>query len=905
MASSSQSNADPEFTAGLEVVQAALNAAAMRRSKVLSGTPAVPHVPKRKKAAMAKDISKNPEKVTPDPKFSKSSTSSSLTSSATEKDDPTVCNLESRLNAAVDTSGGAATSVTASAPVDALPNESQNIDVDMEGSDNGKSGEGDVVPPSRMTTLSYSPTLEMLDHAAREHHSATPASASPTDCLIVCGPPCSSFAAAKPNHSEASVKEPTTMAPDHVPVATPSRALATFWSKYKVPRPHVNPTEPSTTEVLVRVEPHAEPAASAGTEVPMPVPVEPEVGPHEVGVNQPSSTGTVIDLDHVTSPDLVGPSVNPSGSSGTNGCGGLTRGESSASFATDDLESGWRYDEKCKKQAAKLAAPVPGDDSPYDGPTIANTVPSAVPEEPSPGDLKGADSSMGDTASTPPSETGPVPTTVPCDPKPTETFLVEFNKLCQDEHFDKVVQRLQKMDQQQIDAKVLEVVKHPSFPGFVAHIRSLFSVEGGTYTFGGDDPVEELAAFETWCQAETNCNPPPPTPPVLAPPTPPQVRAVRAVLTRATTVDLTPAASAKQPPAVKVEPKASAPVPAPSPAPQATEDVRQKVMRAKKAKWHRSMKSSKCPPEIKERLKELQSRGEGGARDQAGWDDLFNKFIECGEDWSKSELVCKSVSVREKSQTGTWALMSRKELDDKYANPDAVNDLISRKVALGHFEENPDFPGVEEHRVYWCWKTTTETDKTGHHTEAGTSTTGKIDAPTAKSLASKPIAAPTPAMALKCMGPPAKPDSKDEDKQEAGNRRKPKPQKEPKAKAVPKAKTATQEATQAMKTASTVILECKSWRAKLNAAGLPSNMVEAMVTDTSVHLGKIQTERDSLEAKMEGKPDEDISQCVQKLAQHIKDYKLAAGHVKKHLAKPKKAKEPDEADQSAEPAIGK
>ena len=53
--------------------------------------------------------------------------------------------------------------------------------------------------------------------------------------------------------------------------------------------------------------------------------------------------------------------------------------------------------------------------------------------------------------------------------------------------------------------------------------------------------------------------------------------------------------------------------------------------------------------------------GEGGARDQAAWDDLFNKFIECGEDWSKSELVCKSVSVREKSQTGTWALMSKKE----------------------------------------------------------------------------------------------------------------------------------------------------------------------------------------------------------------------------------------------------
>ena len=57
---------------------------------------------------------------------------------------------------------GSAAAATASAPVDALPGQSQNlIDVDMECVDN-KSGDGDVVPPSRMTTLSYSPTLEML-----------------------------------------------------------------------------------------------------------------------------------------------------------------------------------------------------------------------------------------------------------------------------------------------------------------------------------------------------------------------------------------------------------------------------------------------------------------------------------------------------------------------------------------------------------------------------------------------------------------------------------------------------------------------------------------------------------------------------------------------------------------------
>ena len=79
-----------------------------------------------------------------------------------------------------------------------------------------------------------------------------------------------------------------------------------------------------------------------------------------------------------------------------------------------------------------------------------------------------------------------------------------------------------------------------------------------------------------------------------------------------------------------------------------------------------------------------------------------------------------------------------------------------------------------------------------------------------------------------------------------------------------------------------------------------------MVTDTHGHLGKIQAERDSLEAKMaEGNSDEVISIGVQKLAECLKDYKSAAGHVKKQLSKPKKAKEPEDGDHAAEPAVGK
>ena len=146
-----------------------------------------------------------------------------------------------------------------------------------------------------------------------------------------------------------------------------------------------------------------------------------------------------------------------------------------------------------------------------------------------------------------------------------------------------------------------------------------------------------------------------------------------------------------------------------------------------------------------------------------------------------------------------------------------------------------------------------------------------------------------------------------------------------------------------MKSAATVILECKSWRAKLTAAGLPhtqvddlqsdhsfrflktllihfvnnliyilytvfptlrpSNMVEAMVQDTGVYLENIQKNRDSLEAMIaEGKPEVEIHAANQSLAQHIKDYKIAAAHVKRHCSKPKKAKEPDQLPAPAEAA---
>lgn len=79
-------------------------------------------------------------------------------------------------------------------------------------------------------------------------------------------------------------------------------------------------------------------------------------------------------------------------------------------------------------------------------------------------------------------------------------------------------------------------------------------------------------------------------------------------------------------------------------------------------------------------------------------------------------------------------------------------------------------------------------------------------------------------------------------------------------------------------------------------------MVEAMVADTSRHLASIQSKRDTLEGALaEGKDDDAISIQTQSLSKGIKDYKESAKHVKKHCAKPKKAKElaPSGADENS------
>lgn len=91
-----------------------------------------------------------------------------------------------------------------------------------------------------------------------------------------------------------------------------------------------------------------------------------------------------------------------------------------------------------------------------------------------------------------------------------------------------------------------------------------------------------------------------------------------------------------------------------------------------------------------------------------------------------------------------------------------------------------------------------------------------------------------------------------------------------------------------MKDASDAILECKSWKSKLEDANAPSQVVSALVAACNEFLAPLENLRLELETCVaNGGKDEDVLLRSQNLVLKIADYRIAARHCKKHTAKPK------------------
>ena len=313
-----------------------------------------------------------------------------------------------------------------------------------------------------------------------------------------------------------------------VPVATPSRALAMFWSKYKVPKGQTATVPSSTMDA-------SDTTGAANCTEPTGVEGEPTV---------PSSTMDASDTNNVETGAGAANCTEPTGVEGepTNtehveppSSSKMTKLESSSSVDSMTLESGWRYDEKMKKKEAKTTST---------GSTVA--IPSPVVETPTVETMgpKEDTSTLGAATGVPtPPET--VETGVTGELKFDAGVAAEFARLLHGDTLKSIEAQVMQLGKAEVDTTVEAYQGHPSMDAFESYMQTQ-TPEGATCKFGCEDPEDEMIVFRVWLQAMLNCKPVEQTP-QRVPQRPSPTSVIKQVLTRATTVDMTPNAAAAPP----------------------------------------------------------------------------------------------------------------------------------------------------------------------------------------------------------------------------------------------------------------------------------------------------------------------------------------------------------------------
>ena len=313
-----------------------------------------------------------------------------------------------------------------------------------------------------------------------------------------------------------------------VPVATPSRALAMFWSKYKVPKGQTATVPSSTMDA-------SDTTGAANCTEPTGVEGEPTV---------PSSTMDASDTNNVETGTGAANCTEPTGVEGepTNtehveppSSSKMTKLESSSLVDSMTLESGWRYDEKMKKKEAKTTST---------GSAVA--IPSPVVETPTVETMgpKEDTSTLGAATGVPtPPET--VEIGVTGELKFDAGVAAEFARLLHGDTLKSIEAQVMQLGKAEVDTTVEAYQGHPSMDAFESYMQTQ-TPEGATYKFGCEDPVDEMIVFRVWLQAMLNCKPVEQTP-QRVPQRPSPTSVIKQVLTRATTVDMTPNAAAAPP----------------------------------------------------------------------------------------------------------------------------------------------------------------------------------------------------------------------------------------------------------------------------------------------------------------------------------------------------------------------
>ena len=424
------------------------------------------------------------------------------------------------------------------------------------------------------------------------------------------------------------------LGPDHIPVATTSRALLKFWSQYKKPKgvESVGPTEPTTPSILATTA-----AAAAPADVPVVVTVDSQSVAAASAAPTPAREPTSAVAEKFPY-DIVGPELLEktdlelqaldlddmdkvcARAKAHPECENYCQAIRELLGETGNKEGDWVFGDdfydlvhfvgflrasgkdefliEPSTTSDEMASPVPGNTKPYNGPSIDSVVPMEV----------ASPSVPGSQPVQPPPALPVVPVEKLASMKFSAAVVQEFQALCVDQV--KVAKRQELIKQLEwwaLDAKINRCKEHPSCVGYEAYITTLCHPRCGPYTFGTDDRVSEVALFEFWIQAELNLHyntkgtnlavdqecpfvvPAPAPAEALSPPPPPAetpMKALLSVLTRATIVDLQgtptvpspvpPASGAEQPvvPKAQAVPPVEVPVePKASPTPSAKSSV--------------------------------------------------------------------------------------------------------------------------------------------------------------------------------------------------------------------------------------------------------------------------------------------------------------------------------------------
>lgn len=186
---------------------------------------------------------------------------------------------------------------------------------------------------------------------------------------------------------------------------------------------------------------------------------------------------------------------------------------------------------------------------------------------------------------------------------------------------------------------------------------------------------------------------------------------------------------------------AAAPQSPQSPQPGASElhvtDAQRKDARNTYMRFWRSLQgsnTSKIPQEI---LDEYNRRKGVAGATYGALTAMYEDFVQSKENWMKSAFFSRLCKTSTRKKRGVWAWKTMDKLKELYgeANTGIIADMVQRKMQEGAWKWHPDFPNVENMRLYRCFDSAMEEQEEGTTAEIGFDHRSEADPETMGSFA--------------------------------------------------------------------------------------------------------------------------------------------------------------------------